>query len=43
MIFAILATANLRRTLAGDTIFHHSEVVGASPVGDAPTTSSFLS
>ena len=33
--------SNIRRTLIGNTIVDHSDVVGASPVGDAPTTSSF--
>ena len=32
--------SNIRRTLAGYKIVDHSEV-GASPVGAAPTTSSF--
>ena len=31
----------IRRTLAGNWIVDHLDVVGASPVGDAPTTSSF--
>ena len=31
---------NIRRTL-GNKIVDHSDVVGASPVGAAPTTSSF--
>ena len=34
-------TSNIKRTLVGDTIVVHSDIVGASPVGDAPTTSSF--
>ena len=34
-------TSNKRRTLAGNKIVDHSDVVGASPVGAAPTTSSF--
>ena len=36
-------TSNIRRTLAGNKIVDHSDVtvVGASPVGDASTTSSF--
>ena len=34
--------SNIRRTLAGNTFVDHSDVVGASPVGAAPTTSSFL-
>ena len=34
-------TSNIRRTLMGNTIVDHSDVVGASPVGAAPTTSSF--
>ena len=32
---------NIRRILIGDTIDDHSDEVGASPVGAAPTTSSF--
>ena len=35
-------TSNIRRTLLGNKIVDHSDVVGASPVGAAPTTSSFL-
>ena len=30
--------SNIRRTLAGNKIVHHSNVVRASPVGAAPTT-----
>ena len=33
--------SNIRRTLVGNGIVDHSDVVGASPVGAAPTTSSF--
>ena len=33
--------SNIRCTLAGYEIVDHSDVVGASPVGAAPTTSSF--
>ena len=33
--------SNIRRTLVGNLIVDHSDVVGASPVGAAPTTSSF--
>ena len=33
--------SNIRRTLVGNKIVAHSDVVGASPVGAAPTTSSF--
>ena len=33
--------SNTRRTLVGNQIVDHSDVVGASPVGAAPTTSSF--
>ena len=33
--------SNIRRTLAGNYIVDNSDVVGASPVGAAPTTSSF--
>ena len=32
---------NIRRTFVGNQIVDHSDVVGASPVGAAPTTSSF--
>ena len=34
-------TSNIRRTLVGNKIVDHSDVVGKSPVGAAPTTSSF--
>ena len=33
--------SNIRRILAGNKFVDHSDVVGASPVGAAPTTSSF--
>ena len=33
--------SNISRTLAGNKIVDHSDVVGASPVGAASTTSSF--
>ena len=33
--------SNIRRTLVGNKIVDHLDVVGASPVGAAPTTSSF--
>ena len=33
--------SNIRRTLVGNSIVDHSDVVGAAPVGAAPTTSSF--
>ena len=33
--------SNISRTLIGNGIVDHSDVVGASPVGAAPTTSSF--
>ena len=33
--------SNIRRTLVGNQIVDHSDVVGASPVGAATTTSSF--
>ena len=32
--------SNIRCTLVGNQIVDHSDVVGASPVGAAPTTSS---
>ena len=34
-------TSNISRTLAGNKIVDNSDVVGASPVGAAPTASSF--
>ena len=34
-------TSNIRCTLVGNKIVDHSDVVGASPVGAAPTASSF--
>ena len=34
-------TFNIRRTLVGNKIVDHSDVIGASPDGAAPTTSSF--
>ena len=33
--------SNIRDTLVGNQIVDNSDVVGASPVGAAPTTSSF--
>ena len=33
--------SNIRRTLVSNTIGDHSDIVGATPVGAAPTTSSF--
>ena len=33
--------SNIRCTLVGNKIVDHSDVIGASPVGAAPTTSSF--
>ena len=33
--------SNISRTLEGNKMGDHSDVVGASPVGAAPTTSSF--
>ena len=37
-----LQNSNIRRTLVGNKIFDHSDVVGALPVGAAPTSSSYL-
>ena len=34
-------TSNINRTLVDNKIVDHSDVVGASPVGAAPTISSF--
>ena len=39
--FTYRQVSNIRRTLEGNKIVDHSDVVGASPVGAAPTTSSF--
>ena len=33
--------SNIRRALVGNKTVDHSDVIGASPVGAAPTTSSF--
>ena len=33
--------SNMRRSIVGNKIVDHSDVVGVSPVGAAPTTSSF--
>ena len=33
--------SNIRSTLASNKFVDHSDVIGASPVGAAPTTSSF--
>ena len=41
-IYIIYIYIYTRRTLIGSEIVYHSDVVGASPVGSAPTTSSFL-
>ena len=35
-------SSNISRTLARNKTVDHSDVVGASPVGAAPTTFSFL-
>ena len=40
-IWTYCHTSNIRLTLVGDKIIDHSDVVGASPFGAAPTTSSF--
>ena len=34
-------TSNIRHSLVGNKIVDHSDVVGASPIAAAPTTSSF--
>ena len=33
--------SNIRGTLVGNKIVDHSDIVGAGPTGDAPTTSAF--
>ena len=40
-IFHYRQVANIRRTFVSNKIVDHSDVVEASPVGAAPTTSSF--
>ena len=40
-ILSYRQTSNIRRTLEGNKIVDHSDIVAASPVGAAPTTSSF--
>ena len=40
-IYEYRQTSNISRTLIGNDIVDHSDVVGASPVGAAPTTISF--
>ena len=39
--FTYRQISNIRHTLEGNKIVDHSDVVWASPVGAAPTTSSF--
>ena len=34
-------TPNISRTIVGNKVVDNSDVIGASPVGAAPTTSSF--
>ena len=41
LVFDYRKTSNISRTLVGNKIVDNSDVVGASPVGAAPTTSSF--
>ena len=41
MIYVYRQVSNIRRTFVGNLIADQSDVVGASPVGAAPTTSSF--
>ena len=40
-ILSYRKTSSISRTLVGNKIVDNSDVVGASPVGAAPTTSSF--
>ena len=40
-IYIYRQTSNIRRALVGNIIVDHPDVVGASPVGAAPTTSSY--
>ena len=39
--FKYRKTSDISRTLVGNKIIDNSDVIGASPVGAAPTTSSF--
>ena len=39
--FDYCQTSSISRTLVDNKIVHHSDVVGASPVGASPTPSSF--
>ena len=39
--FGIPSSLYIRRSLVGNKVVDHSDVVGASPAGTAPTTSSF--
>ena len=39
--YSYCQTSNISRTLVSNKIADHSDVVGASPVGAAPTASSF--
>ena len=41
LMIAYRKTSNISRTLVGNKIIDNSDVVGASPIGAAPTTSSF--
>ena len=41
LIHGYRKTSNISRTLVDNDIVDHSDVVEASPVGAAPTTSSF--
>ena len=41
VVYHYRQVCNISRTLVGNKIVDHSEVVGASPVGAALTTSSF--
>ena len=40
-MIATRKVSNISRTLIGNKVVDHSDIVGASPVGAAPTTSSF--
>ena len=41
LTYHTVKSLNISRTLKGNKIVDHSDVVGAAPVGAAPTTSSF--
>ena len=41
-LYGTVKLSNISRNLVGNKTVDHTDVVGASPVGAVPTTSSFL-